>query len=58
MTSRSRSSPARSATPPITTRCSRAATAGATLYDPAVGFLRGKNADGTFPSTAFDPTRA
>jgi predicted alpha-1,2-mannosidase len=25
------------------------------LYDPAVGFLRGKNADGTFPTTAFDP---
>jgi predicted alpha-1,2-mannosidase len=27
-----------------------------TLYDPAVGFLRGKNTDGTFPTTAFDPT--
>jgi predicted alpha-1,2-mannosidase len=26
------------------------------LYDPTVGFLRGKNADGTFPTTAFDPT--
>ncbi|MBA3463795.1 MAG: glycoside hydrolase family 92 protein [Deltaproteobacteria bacterium] len=26
------------------------------LYDPAVGFLRGRNADGTFPSAAdFDP---
>ena len=25
-----------------------------TLYDPAVGFLRGKNADGAFPTTAFD----
>ena len=25
------------------------------LYDPAVGFLRGKNADGTFPTTPFDP---
>jgi predicted alpha-1,2-mannosidase len=25
------------------------------LYDPAVGFLRGKSADGTFPATAFDP---
>jgi predicted alpha-1,2-mannosidase len=25
-----------------------------TLYDPAVGFLRGKNADGTFPTTSFD----
>jgi predicted alpha-1,2-mannosidase len=27
-----------------------------TLYDPAVGFLRGKNTDGTFPTTSFDPT--
>jgi len=26
-----------------------------TLYDPAVGFLRGKNADGTFPAGSFDP---
>jgi predicted alpha-1,2-mannosidase len=26
------------------------------LYDPSVGFLRGKNADGTFPTGAFDPT--
>ncbi len=25
------------------------------LFDPAVGFLRGKNMDGTFPATAFDP---
>jgi predicted alpha-1,2-mannosidase len=25
------------------------------LYDPAVGFLRGRNADGTFPAGAFDP---
>jgi predicted alpha-1,2-mannosidase len=25
------------------------------LYDPAVGFVRGKNADGTFPTGAFDP---
>lgn len=25
------------------------------LYDPAVGFLRGKNPDGTFPAGAFDP---
>lgn len=25
------------------------------LYDPAVGFLRARNADGTFPTTAFDP---
>jgi predicted alpha-1,2-mannosidase len=25
------------------------------LYDPAVGFLRGKHADGTFPTTPFDP---
>ena len=25
------------------------------LYDPAVGFLRGKNPDGSFPSGAFDP---
>jgi predicted alpha-1,2-mannosidase len=25
------------------------------LYDPAVGFLRGKNPDGNFPATAFDP---
>jgi predicted alpha-1,2-mannosidase len=25
------------------------------LYDPSVGFLRGKNADGTFPTTPFDP---
>jgi len=24
------------------------------LHDPAVGFLRGKNADGTFPTTSFD----
>ena len=24
------------------------------LYDPSVGFLRGKNADGTFPSTSFN----
>ena len=26
------------------------------LYDPSVGFLRGKNPDGTFPTTAYDPT--
>ena len=26
------------------------------LYDPSVGFLRAKNADGTFPAAAFDPT--
>ena len=25
------------------------------LYDPAVGFLRGKKADGTFPAATFDP---
>jgi predicted alpha-1,2-mannosidase len=25
------------------------------LYDPSVGFLRGRNADGTFPSGPFDP---
>jgi predicted alpha-1,2-mannosidase len=25
------------------------------LYDPAVGFLRGKNPDGSFPTSAFDP---
>ncbi|MFN0249732.1 MAG: GH92 family glycosyl hydrolase [Kofleriaceae bacterium] len=25
------------------------------LYDPRVGFLRGKNIDGTFPTTPFDP---
>ncbi|MEJ7603392.1 MAG: GH92 family glycosyl hydrolase [Kofleriaceae bacterium] len=25
------------------------------LYDPEVGFLRGKHADGTFPTTPFDP---
>ena len=25
------------------------------LYDPAVGFLRGKNPDGTFPTDDFDP---
>ncbi|MGN6109398.1 MAG: GH92 family glycosyl hydrolase [Kofleriaceae bacterium] len=25
------------------------------LYDPAVGFLRGRNADGTFPAGPFDP---
>lgn len=25
------------------------------LFDPAVGFLRGKNPDGTFPAGAFDP---
>jgi len=25
------------------------------LFDPSVGFLRGKNTDGTFPATAFDP---
>lgn len=25
------------------------------LYDPAVGFLRGKNPDGTFPTDSFDP---
>jgi predicted alpha-1,2-mannosidase len=25
------------------------------LFDPSVGFLRGKNPDGTFPATAFDP---
>jgi predicted alpha-1,2-mannosidase len=25
------------------------------LYDPSVGFLRAKNADGTFPTTEFDP---
>ena len=25
------------------------------LFDPAVGFLRGRNADGTFPTEAFDP---
>jgi predicted alpha-1,2-mannosidase len=28
----------------------------AKLYDPSVGFLRGRNADGSFPTTAFDPT--
>ena len=28
----------------------------AMLYDPSVGFLRGRNADGTFPTTSFDPT--
>jgi predicted alpha-1,2-mannosidase len=26
------------------------------LYDPAVGFLRAKNPDGSFPTSAFDPT--
>ncbi|MDB4954493.1 MAG: Alpha,2-mannosidase [Myxococcales bacterium] len=26
------------------------------LYDPAVGFLRAKNPDGSFPTDAFDPT--
>ncbi|MBA3391000.1 MAG: glycoside hydrolase family 92 protein [Deltaproteobacteria bacterium] len=25
------------------------------LFDPAVGFLRGRKADGTFPTTTFDP---
>jgi len=25
------------------------------LYDPAVGFLRGRNADGSFPTDGFDP---
>jgi predicted alpha-1,2-mannosidase len=25
------------------------------LFDPAVGFLRGRNADGSFPSESFDP---
>ena len=25
------------------------------LYDPSVGFLRGKNADGSFPAESFDP---
>ncbi|MBX3156723.1 MAG: GH92 family glycosyl hydrolase [Deltaproteobacteria bacterium] len=25
------------------------------LYDPSVGFLRGRNADGSFPTGAFDP---
>jgi predicted alpha-1,2-mannosidase len=28
----------------------------ADLYDPSVGFLRARNADGSFPATAFDPT--
>lgn len=26
------------------------------LYDPAVGFIRARNADGSFPTGAFDPT--
>ncbi len=26
------------------------------LYDPSVGFIRARNADGTFPAGAFDPT--
>ena len=29
----------------------------AMLYDPATGFLRGRNADGSFPTDAFDPTK-
>ncbi|HEY1556585.1 MAG TPA: GH92 family glycosyl hydrolase [Kofleriaceae bacterium] len=28
----------------------------AMLYDPAVGFLRGRNSDGSFPTDAYDPT--
>ncbi len=28
----------------------------AMLYDPSVGFLRARNADGSFPSGSFDPT--
>ena len=27
------------------------------LYDPSVGFLRGKNANGTFPTDSFDPLK-
>ena len=54
-TSRSRTWPGRSARPPTATRSRARSHAWQALYDPSVGFLRGKHADGTFPTTAFDP---